>query len=114
MVSVYPDSVNVPRAGKDWHVLRSLVMHAAISMVHVLLGPVFARRAGAEHTAHWMSVLVHVQAMDCAPTVLLVCPGHVSARMAGLELTAPHSWRWSVMISLTMMKVNRTLTVIHI
>ena len=108
MESVYPDSVNVLQAGKDWHVMRSLVMHAAISMVHVLLGPVFARRAGVEHTAHWMSVLTHVQVMVCAPKVLLVCPGHVSARMAGLELTAPHSWRWSVMISLTMIKVNRT------
>ena len=78
----------------------------AISMVLVLLGPVFACKAGAGHTAPWMDVLMPAQAMACVLTVLSVCPGHAGARTDGLEQTALFSWRWSVMISLTMMKVN--------
>ena len=78
----------------------------AISMVLVLVGPVLACKAGEGHTAPWMDVLMPAQAMVCALTALLVCPGHASARKDGLEQTVLFSWRWSVMISLIMMKVN--------
>ena len=78
----------------------------AIFMVLVLVGPVLACKAGEGHTAPWMDVLMPAQAMVCALTALLSWPGHASARKDGLEQTALFSWRWSVMISLTMMKVN--------
>ena len=106
MVSVCQDSVNVTQDGRGQHAKCSLVILVAISMVLVLLGLVLACKAGEGHTAPWMDVLMPAQAMVCAPTVLLVCPVHAGARKDGLEQTALFSWRWSVMISLTMMKVN--------
>jgi len=107
MVPVSLVSVTVSLAGKECPVETSLVIHAVTYMVCVMEDPVCVPRGGVGHTAPWMSVLMPVQAMVSVPTLLQECPGHglVTARLAGLDQTAPHSWRFSVMINLTMMKM---------
>ena len=113
MVPVSLVSVTVSLAGKECPVETSLVIHAVTYMVCVMEDPVCVPRGGVGHTAPWMSVLMPVQAMVSVPTLLQECPGHglVIVRLAGLDQTAPHSLRFSVMINLTMMKVRNNMGV---
>ena len=113
MGPVYLVSVTVILGGKDRPVKTSPVMHAVICTVCVREGPVCVSRGGVGHTAHWMSVLMPVLAMVSVPTVLQECLGHglVTARLAGLDQTAQHSWRFSVMTNWTMMKVRMIMAV---
>ena len=90
MLSAEKENVSAMRDGREWDVRGDLVTHGVTIMEPVMMGPVSVTRAGREHTAPWMDVLMPAVDMASVSNPLVwtyLSYGPADVTMGGLEET---------------------------